>query len=49
MEDSLTIRTYTKQRKGHAHLHHQLVLPIQGGILIDLGMRAKSLLITSSS
>ncbi|MCG7499795.1 AraC family transcriptional regulator [Vibrio sp. Of7-15] len=36
MEDSLTIRTYTKQRKGHAHLHHQLVLPIQGVILIEL-------------
>ncbi len=36
MEDSLTIRAYTKQRRGHAHPHHQLVLPILGTINIEL-------------
>lgn len=36
MEDSLTIRAYSKQRRGHAHSHHQLVLPILGSINIEL-------------
>lgn len=36
MENSLSIRSYTKQRRGHAHSYHQLVLPIQGTISIEL-------------
>lgn len=36
MDDSLTIRAYSKQRRGHAHDHHQLVLPVLGTINIEL-------------
>ncbi len=36
MENSLSIRSYTKQRRSHAHSYHQLVLPIQGVISIEL-------------
>ncbi|MFW7523474.1 helix-turn-helix domain-containing protein [Vibrio ostreicida] len=36
MQNTLTIRTYTRQRRGHAHCHPQLVLPIAGTILIEL-------------
>ncbi|WP_332248848.1 hypothetical protein [Psychromonas ingrahamii] len=32
----MSIRTYTKQRQSHSYLYHQLVLPIQGGINIEL-------------
>ncbi|KKD60642.1 AraC family transcriptional regulator [Grimontia sp. AD028] len=36
MENSLSIRAYTRQRQGHAHDYHQLVLPLQGTIQIEL-------------
>ncbi|OEE58394.1 AraC family transcriptional regulator [Enterovibrio norvegicus FF-454] len=36
MENSLSIRSYTRQRQSHAHDYHQLVLPIQGTIHIEL-------------
>jgi AraC-like DNA-binding protein len=37
MKTSLSIRAYTKQLKSHAHGdYHQLVLPIQGNINIDM-------------
>ncbi|ANW25984.1 AraC family transcriptional regulator [Vibrio coralliilyticus] len=36
LENNLTIRAYTRQRRGHAHEHHQLVLPILGTIIIEL-------------
>lgn len=36
MENSLSIRSYTRQRRGHTHTYHQLVLPIQGTINIEL-------------
>ncbi|WP_028023211.1 AraC family transcriptional regulator [Enterovibrio calviensis] len=36
MKDNLSIRAYTRQRQGHAHDYHQLVLPIQGAIHIEL-------------
>jgi AraC-like DNA-binding protein len=36
MQDSLSIRAYSKQQKGHVHSYHQLVLPIIGSIIIEL-------------
>lgn len=36
MSNHLSIRTYSRQRQGHAHRHHQLVLPIRGAISIEL-------------
>lgn len=36
MESSFSIRAYSKQRQGHAHDYHQMVLPIQGAIEIEL-------------
>lgn len=37
MKASLTIRTYTKRMNRHTHVnHHQLVLPTQGNIYIDM-------------
>ncbi|WP_243410164.1 helix-turn-helix domain-containing protein [Pokkaliibacter plantistimulans] len=36
MDNSLSIRTYTKQQQSHAHDYHQLVLPIRGVIAIEL-------------
>tara|TARA_R110001583_G_scaffold2831_2_gene19685 strand:- start:16165 stop:16887 length:723 start_codon:yes stop_codon:yes gene_type:complete len=36
MEDNLSIRAYSKQRRGHVHCYHQLVLPILGTIIIEL-------------
>ena len=36
MQDSLSIRSYTKSLKRHAHHYHQIVLPINGYIDIDM-------------
>lgn len=36
MQDSLSIRSYSKQPKSHAHSYHQLVLPLQGSINIEV-------------
>ncbi|WP_325893122.1 AraC family transcriptional regulator [Grimontia sp. NTOU-MAR1] len=36
MENSLSIRAYTRKRQGHAHNYHQLVLPIKGTVQIEL-------------
>lgn len=36
MKNSLSIRAYTKQPESHFHPYHQLVLPIQGTINIEL-------------
>ncbi|ABG39301.1 transcriptional regulator, AraC family [Paraglaciecola sp. T6c] len=37
MNNSLSIRAYTKQLQSHVHHnHHQLVLPVQGSIVIDM-------------
>ncbi|WP_409439362.1 helix-turn-helix domain-containing protein [Psychromonas sp. GE-S-Ul-11] len=36
MQDSLSIRAYSKQQKGHVHSYHQLVLPILGTIILEL-------------
>lgn len=36
MANSLSIRSYSRQRKGHAHDYHQLVLPLRGVINIAL-------------
>jgi len=36
MQDSLSIRAYSKQQKGHVHDYPQLVLPIIGTIIIEL-------------
>lgn len=37
MNNSLSIRAYTKQLQSHIHhRHHQLVLPVQGCIVIDM-------------
>lgn len=36
MKNSLSVRTYTKQGQSHSHPYHQLVLPIQGSISIEL-------------
>jgi AraC-like DNA-binding protein len=37
MNNSLSIRAYTKQLQSHVHQgHHQLVLPVQGSIVINM-------------
>ncbi|MDO6453245.1 AraC family transcriptional regulator [Neptunomonas phycophila] len=36
MLNTLSIRSYTRQRAGHAHNYHQLVLPLYGVIYIEL-------------
>ncbi|WP_341660879.1 AraC family transcriptional regulator [Vibrio sp.] len=36
MKNSLSIRAYTRQKHGHTHDYHQLVLPIAGVIDIEL-------------
>ena len=36
MSDSLSIRSYSKQKVGHTHDFHQLVLPLRGVINIEL-------------
>ncbi|MDG3084876.1 AraC family transcriptional regulator [Vibrio hannami] len=36
MLNSLSIRSYSHQRKGHAHDYHQLVLPLRGAINIEV-------------
>ena len=36
MENSLSIRSYTRTTQAHTHDFHQLVLPIQRTICIDL-------------
>jgi len=35
--NSLSIRSYSRQKKGHSHSFHQLVLPVRGVISIDVG------------
>ncbi|RDL45228.1 AraC family transcriptional regulator [Marinomonas piezotolerans] len=42
MNNSLSIRSYTKQTKTHRHTYHQLVLPIQGSISIEIPTYAGS-------
>lgn len=36
MQNSLSIRSYSRMRKGHKHDYHQLVLPLRGVINIEL-------------
>jgi len=36
MPNHLSIRSYSRQRRGHAHEFHQLVLPLRGVINIEL-------------
>lgn len=36
MQKHLSIRSYNRQRKGHVHHYHQLVLPLRGVINIEL-------------
>lgn len=36
MQNHLSIRSYNRQRKGHFHNYHQLVLPLRGVINIEL-------------
>lgn len=36
MPNSLSIRSYSRQRRGHSHDYHQLVLPLRGVINIEL-------------
>lgn len=36
MQDSLSIRSYTRSLKRHAHAWHQIVLPVNGYIDIDM-------------
>jgi len=36
MQNQLYIRSYNRQRKGHFHNYHQLVLPLRGVINIEL-------------
>lgn len=36
MHNSLSIRSYNRQRKGHCHDYHQLVLPLRGAINIEV-------------
>lgn len=36
MNNSLSIRSYSKQRRGHAHTFNQLVLPLRGVINLEL-------------
>ena len=36
MKNSLSIRAYTRQKHGHTHDYHQLVLPVAGVIDIEL-------------
>lgn len=36
MSNHLSIRAYSRQRHGHSHGFHQLVLPLRGGINIEL-------------
>jgi AraC-like DNA-binding protein len=35
--NTLSIRSYSRQKKGHSHCFHQLVLPIRGVIDIEVG------------
>ena len=44
MTNTLSIRSYNRQRKGHSHTFHQLVLPLMGHINIELGDFSKSVL-----
>lgn len=37
MQNSLTIRAYTRQQHSHIHSYHQLVFPILGSITIEMG------------
>lgn len=37
MKNHLSIRSYSRQRKGHSHDYHQLVLPVLGVINIEVG------------
>lgn len=37
MPNTLSIRSYSRQKKGHVHRFHQLVLPLRGVINIDVG------------
>lgn len=37
MTNLLSIRSYSRQTKGHRHSHHQLVLPLRGVINIEVG------------
>ncbi|MBU3004482.1 AraC family transcriptional regulator [Paraglaciecola arctica] len=36
MQNHLSIRSYSRQRNGHFHSYHQLVLPLRGAINIEL-------------
>ncbi|RDH41972.1 AraC family transcriptional regulator [Zooshikella ganghwensis] len=36
MPNYLSIRAYSRQRKGHSHHYHQLVLPLRGAINIEV-------------
>lgn len=37
MLTALSLRSYTRQRRGHVHTYHQLVLPLRGVINIEVG------------
>ncbi|WED23679.1 helix-turn-helix domain-containing protein [Vibrio sp. JC009] len=37
MANLISIRSYSRQRKGHSHSFHQLVLPLRGVINIEVG------------
>ncbi|MGI0118524.1 helix-turn-helix domain-containing protein [Zooshikella sp. RANM57] len=36
MQNHLSIRSYSSQRRGHSHAYHQLVLPLRGAINIEI-------------
>ena len=36
MKNTLSIRSYSRDKKGHTHPFHQLVLPLRGAITIDV-------------
>lgn len=36
MSGRLSIRSYSRQRQGHSHTYHQMVLPLRGAIEIEL-------------
>jgi AraC-like DNA-binding protein len=40
MQNHLSIRSYNRQRKGHFHHYHQMVLPLRGVINIELATYA---------
>ncbi len=37
IKNSISIRSYSLQKRGHSHDFHQLVLPLKGGISIEVG------------